>query len=179
MTAASKAGLIPTQAGANNDRFVLKTGEELSKSLQTQEFGRPLALGAVVQDAVDKKELVPLAEFLNAKKSIYAKTWIPTPWQAVSWGLKQLGVMGGESVEDRLVAGNFVVMSNVEVRQIATVYHSTTLTCSRPLQKLYWMRRQESQPPTHLAFSRKSCSLPHSHPQLAWTHSATTTSQSC
>jgi charged multivesicular body protein 7 len=100
---------------------VLKTGEELSRSLQTQEFGRPLALGAVLQDAVERKELVPLAEFLNAKKSIYAKTWIPTPWQAVSWGLKQLGVMGGESVEDKLVAGNFVVMANVEVRQDTSI----------------------------------------------------------
>ena len=129
--------MIPSQAGANNDRFVLKTGEELSRSLQTQEFGRPLALGAVFQDAVEKKELVPLAEFLNTKKSIYAKTWIPTPWQAVSWGLKQLGVMGGESVEDKLVAGNFVVMANVEVRRSTTVFHATMLTCSRPLQKLY------------------------------------------
>ncbi|GAB7331020.1 hypothetical protein MBLNU13_g02521t1 [Cladosporium sp. NU13] len=114
LSAASKKGLTPPQAGANSDRFVLKTGEELSRSLQTPEFGRPLALGAVLQDAVERKELVPLAEFLNAKKSIYAKTWMPTPWQAVSWGLKQLGVMGGEPVEDKLVAGNFVVMANVE-----------------------------------------------------------------
>jgi charged multivesicular body protein 7 len=170
LSAASKSGLISSQAGASNDRFVLKTGEELSRSLQTQEFGRPLALGAVLQDAVERKELVPLAEFLNAKKSIYAKTWIPTPWQAVSWGLKQLGVMGGESVEDKLVAGNFVVMANVEVSQSAMVLHERVLTCSRPLQKLYWMRLLESQPPTHPAFSQKSCSLPHSHLRLAWTH---------
>jgi len=76
-----------------------------------------LAIGAVVQDAIDKKELVPLKEFLNAQKSIYAKTWVPTPWQAVSWGLKQLGVIGGEPAEDKLVAGTFVVMANLEVRQ--------------------------------------------------------------
>lgn len=76
-----------------------------------------MAIGAVVQDAIDKKELVPLKEFLNAQKSIYAKTWVPTPWQAVSWGLKQLGVIGGEPAEDKLVAGTFVVMANLEVRQ--------------------------------------------------------------
>lgn len=107
---------MPAQNGAQGDRFVMRTGEELSRALQTQEFGRPLALGAVVQDAVDRKEFVPLAEFLNAQKSIYATSWIPTPWQAVRWGLKQLGVVGGESAEDRLVAGSFVVMANVEVR---------------------------------------------------------------
>jgi len=116
LSAASNAGLIPARTGANNDRFVLKTGEELSKALQTQEFGRPLAIGAVVQDAIDRKELVPLKDFLSTQKSIYAKTWVPTPWQAVSWGLKQLGVMGGEPTEDKLVAGNFVVMANLEVR---------------------------------------------------------------
>ncbi|KAL1588170.1 hypothetical protein WHR41_03208 [Cladosporium halotolerans] len=114
LSAASNAGVVPAQNGAQSDRFVMRTGEELSRALQTQEFGRPLALGAVVQDAVDRKELVPLAEFLNAQKSIYAKSWIPTPWQAVRWGLKQLGVVGGESAEDRLVAGSFVVMANVE-----------------------------------------------------------------
>lgn len=148
---------------------MLKTGEELSRSLQTQEFGRPLALGAVLQDAVERKELVPLAEFLNAKKSIYAKTWIPTPWQAVSWGLKQLGVMGGESVEDKLVAGSFVVMANVEVRQSAILFQAEMLTCSRPPRKLYWTRHLESQPPTHPAFSQKTYLLPHSHLRSAWT----------
>lgn len=70
-----------------------------------------------MQDAVNKKELVLLSEFLGAKKSIYAKTWLPTPWQAVSWGLKQLGVVGGESEDDKLVAGSFVVVANLEVRQ--------------------------------------------------------------
>lgn len=68
-----------------------------------------------MRDAVQRKELVPLREFLDAKKSIYAKSWVPTPWQVVSWGLRQLGVTGGDSAEDRLVAGNFVVMANVEV----------------------------------------------------------------
>lgn len=115
LSAAAKAGLVPAQTDAQNDRLVLRTSDELARSLQTQEFGRPLALGAVVQDALDRKELVPLKEFLETKKSVYARSWIPTPWQAVSWGLRQLGVTGGESVEDKLVAGSFVVMANLEV----------------------------------------------------------------
>ena len=116
LTAAAKAGLIPAQsAAAQHDRFVLHSGEELGRALQTQEYGRPLALGSVIEDAVKKKELVPLKDFLNAKQSVYARSWIPTPWQVVSWGLRQIGVMGGEDVEDRLVTGNFVIMANVEV----------------------------------------------------------------
>ena len=116
MTAATKAGLIPAQAGAqNDDHFVIHTGEELVRALQTPELGRPLALGAVLEDAIKRKELIPLSEFLDRKESVYAKSWVPTPWQVVSWGLRQLGVLGREGAEDRLVKGNFVVMANVEV----------------------------------------------------------------
>lgn len=115
LAAAAKVGLIPSKAGTQNDRFTLHTGEELARGLQTQEFGRPLALGAVIEDAVKRKELVPLNEFLEARQSIYAKSWIPTPWQVVSWGLRHIGLMGGQSAEDRLVTGNFVIMANVEV----------------------------------------------------------------
>ena len=115
MTAAAKEGLIPTQTGAQHDRFSLHTGEELLRALQTKEYGRPLALGSVIEDAVRKKELVPLEEFLDAKQSVYAKSWLPTPWQVMNWGLRQLGVIGREGAEDKLVTGNFVMMANLEV----------------------------------------------------------------
>lgn len=74
-----------------------------------------MALGAAIEDAARRKELIQLKEFLDAKNSVYTKSWIPTPWQVVSWGLRKLGVMGGEGVEDKLVAGDFVIMANVEV----------------------------------------------------------------
>ncbi|KAK1060265.1 hypothetical protein LTR74_011985 [Friedmanniomyces endolithicus] len=114
LTAAAKAGLVPAQAGSQHDRFTLHTGEELLRGLQTTEFGRPLALGSVLEDAVRKGQLIPVREFLDAKKSVYAKSWVPTPWQVVSWSLRQFGVTGREGVEDRLVKGDFVVMANVE-----------------------------------------------------------------
>lgn len=75
-------------------------------------------MGAVVDDAIQKRELIPLREFLEAQKSVYARSWVPSAGQVVRWGLKQLGVMG-DSAEDRLVAGNFVIMANVEVLQSA------------------------------------------------------------
>jgi len=118
LTAAAKAGLIPAQAGSQHDRFTLHTGEELLRGLQTTEFGRPLALGSVLEDAVRKGQLIPVREFLDAKKSVYAKSWVPTPWQVVSWSLRQLGVTGREGVEDRLVKGDFVAMANVEVWRV-------------------------------------------------------------
>lgn len=115
MTAGTEAGVIPSQAGTEHDRFVLHCGEQLARALQTQEFGRPLALGAAIQDAVRKKDLIQVKEFLDAKQSVYAKSWIPTPWQIVSWTLRQLRVIGEEVADDKLVAASFVVMANVEV----------------------------------------------------------------
>lgn len=116
LTAAGDAGLLPTQHGGQHDRFVVRTGEELARALQTPQYGRPLALGSVLQDAVQKRELIPLGEFLSSKTSVYATSWLPTPSQVVSWGLKQLGIIGGDRGDDRLVAGDFVLMSNLEVR---------------------------------------------------------------
>lgn len=122
LTAAANAGLIPAQSGTEHDRFVLHSGEDLARALSTREFGRPLALGAAIEDAARRKELIQLKEFLDAKKSVYAKSWIPTPWQVLSWGLRQLGVTQSDTAEDRLVAGNFVIMANVEVRRYTNPY---------------------------------------------------------
>lgn len=111
----SNAGLLSGANGAEQDRYVLHCGNELARQFQTPEFGRPLALGAVIEDAVKKKELIPLNDFLDTKQSIYVKSWIPTPWEVVSWGLRRIGVVGGDPVEDKLVTGDFVIKANVEV----------------------------------------------------------------
>lgn len=119
LTAAARAGLLPStrnSASSQPSHLAFSSGDELAKSLQTQQWGRPLALQAVIQDAVEKRELIPLNDFLNAKNSIYSKSWIPSPWQVVSWGLKQIGIGGLLGGEDKLAVGNFVVMANVEVR---------------------------------------------------------------
>ncbi|KAI7284754.1 hypothetical protein KC345_g2105 [Hortaea werneckii] len=124
LTAAANAGLIPSSsASSQHDHFVLQTGEELARALQTQELGRPLALGSVIDEAVRKKELIPVKDFLEAKESIYAKHWLPTPWQVMSWGLRQLGVIGGDSSEDKLVRGEFVIMDNLEATAKAALDH--------------------------------------------------------
>ncbi|OQO09592.1 hypothetical protein B0A48_04994 [Cryoendolithus antarcticus] len=113
LSAAAKTGLIPAQ-NTTHDRFSIRTGEELARALTTPEHGRPLALGAVIEDAVAKRELIPLRTFLDAKMTIYAKSWVPSPWQVIQWGLRQLGAGSGDLGEDKLVAGNFVAVANVE-----------------------------------------------------------------
>jgi charged multivesicular body protein 7 len=93
----------------------------------------------VIEEAVNKKELVPLQDFLDSKQSIYAKSWVPTPWQVVSWGLRQLGVLGKDGADDRLVTGTFVIMANVEaaakavVAQVSKTASNTSRIFSRDL----------------------------------------------
>ncbi|KAF2103436.1 hypothetical protein NA57DRAFT_33354 [Rhizodiscina lignyota] len=107
---AARAGLLP-----GGDLLVVKTGEELLRELEMAGWGRPGALGAVVNDAVAKGEMIPLAHFLQQRHSIYSRNRI-SPWSVLTWGLRQLGVLGAESSsEDRLVVGEFVVKANVEV----------------------------------------------------------------
>ena len=133
LTAASRAGLLPLSKTNNSQpsRLAFSSGNELAQSLQSPQWGQPLALGAVIQDAVEQRKLVPLQDFLSATKSVYSKSWVPSPWQVVSWGLRQIGIGGGPA--DKLAVGNFVVMANVEVAAEAVLRqvrqnNSTSLT---------------------------------------------------
>ncbi|KAK1635486.1 Snf7 family protein [Colletotrichum phormii] len=109
-------GRIASQLSAPN-LLVVNVDEQLVRSLESKQFGRPLALGTVVREAVADKDLYPLNEFTKAKESIYAgKTWAQVPWSVVSWAAGQLfgGVGRSTSGEDTVPKGRFVVLRNVE-----------------------------------------------------------------
>ncbi|OHE94039.1 Snf7 family protein [Colletotrichum orchidophilum] len=109
-------GRIASQVSAPN-LLVVNVDEQLVRSLESKQFGRPLALGTVVREAVAEKDLYPLNDFIKAKESIYAgKTWAQVPWSVVSWAAGQLGFGGGRSTagEDKIPQGRFVVLKNVE-----------------------------------------------------------------
>ncbi|CRK19460.1 hypothetical protein BN1723_011884 [Verticillium longisporum] len=55
-------------------RLLLTVDDSLPAHLQSRQFGRPLALGTVVREALDDGDLVPVPDFLARKESIYAKT---------------------------------------------------------------------------------------------------------
>ncbi|KAL2148581.1 hypothetical protein VTH82DRAFT_2135 [Thermothelomyces myriococcoides] len=105
------SGLAPAGRGSTPDLFVLHSGEQLLRSLESKQYGRPLALGAVVREALEAKDLVPLQEFLDAKESIYRRSW--SVWNLASWTMKQLGVADFLK-RDSLPSGQFVVVANVE-----------------------------------------------------------------
>lgn len=65
----------------------------------------------MIDDAVARKEMMGVREFLAVKESIYTKRWDISPWSVLGWGLKQLG-WGGPG--NRLPMGKLVVVSNLE-----------------------------------------------------------------
>ncbi|KAK8231671.1 Snf7-domain-containing protein [Phyllosticta capitalensis] len=130
---ATRAGLMPSQTGANN-LLTLGTGDQLLRELSTKEWGQPLALAAVIQDAVAQKELIPLKDFMSAKTSIYSWNWSAIPWSVLSWGLHQLGVLGNDS-SDRLVSGEFVVTANLEAAASAVL--SQANSAKSPIDLIY------------------------------------------
>lgn len=120
----------------SSSRFVLESSPELLRELQTQEYGQPLALGAVLEDAVNSKALIPLKEFLENKQSLYHKSWIPTPWQVLSWALRQAGLAGGSGAQDQLVSGSFVIVANVEDAAKAVLKHAEKI-CTSDADRIY------------------------------------------
>ena len=105
------SGLAPAGRAAASSLFVLHSDEQLLRALESKQYGRPLALGAVIREALAAKDLIPLREFLDAKESIYRRPW--SVWNLASWTMKQLGV-ADMLKKDSLPPGQFVVVANVE-----------------------------------------------------------------
>lgn len=106
-----RSGRAPRGRGAAPDLFVLHSDEQLLRALESKQYGRPLALGAVVREALAARDLMPLSEFLAARESIYRRPW--SVWNLAAWTMRQLGV-ADMLKSDRLQPGQFVVIANVE-----------------------------------------------------------------
>lgn len=133
--------MIPTQGG--RDLLNIKTGEELARALQHGSYGRPVCLPAVFHDAVSKKEMIPLKDFMAAQTNIYKSSWVPSPWGVLQWGLRTVGVLGQPGFGDKLELGNFVVLSNVEAaaNEVLSKMNAHTSAVDRILSKNEFLKR--------------------------------------
>jgi len=74
--------------------------------------------------------MIPLQDFLSAQTSIYNKSWCITPWQVVTWSLRQFGLHWGDGTGDKLAVGNFVVVASLEPAANAILAHLSTIASS-------------------------------------------------
>lgn len=96
----------------SSDLLAININEELFRDLESKEWGRPLALGTVVDESIRRKDIIPVKEFQDSKESIYYNPWSLNPLNLLGWGLRQLGVAGGFGT--KVATGQFVVLQNLE-----------------------------------------------------------------
>lgn len=142
LTQAARAGVIPGQ-GTTHDLLFIRTADELARALQHPQYGKPTCLPAVFHEALQKKEMILLKDFMNSTTSIYKTSWIPTPWSALQWSLRTVGVLGKPTPPDKLAVRNYVVLKNVEVAgdEILKKMKEHTSTADRVLSRRDFLNR--------------------------------------
>ena len=157
MTSASSKGSKAVSASASLNFLILTSGPALLDALQSDRYGRPLALDAVIREAVQARDLVPLEAFLRAKESIYdRRSWsawaVSLPWNALSWGLHRLGVVEGRPQQaqgqpaffslifpstsgSRIAPDQLVVLANVEAA--AAAFADKTADAQSPFERVW------------------------------------------
>ncbi|KIW21506.1 hypothetical protein PV08_02086 [Exophiala spinifera] len=112
LTRAALAGQLPVA----EQRLILQTSDDLLNALASPQYGRPSGLGHVLDEAVRSGKMIDVQDFLTSDKSIYTKTWIPSPLAILRWGLQRAGLVGTGSydVNGHLRRGNLVLVSALE-----------------------------------------------------------------
>ncbi|KAL1973057.1 hypothetical protein VTN31DRAFT_6599 [Thermomyces dupontii] len=97
---AARKGQVVTSgdgtAGRKRDHLVLKVDENLLQELESPEWGKPVALGCVFDEAMQKRSMLPLQVYLSSASSLSASRWrmidpsALSPWKVVEWGWRQL-----------------------------------------------------------------------------------------
>jgi charged multivesicular body protein 7 len=100
-------------------------------------------LPAVFHEAVQRKEMVLVKDFMSSTTSIYKTSWVPTPWSALQWSLRTVGVLGKAAPPDKLAVRNYVVLKNVEVAgdEILKKMKEHTSTADRVLSRRDFLDR--------------------------------------
>ncbi|KAI2899309.1 hypothetical protein CBS63078_7269 [Aspergillus niger] len=135
LTSAAKHGYIaphgPVSKGKAN-HLILRADESLLRDLEIPECGRPVALGAVFDEATRNRTMVPLHLYRTNPASLRKPQWgidtsVLSPWAVMSWGMKQLkgAVIGSEEATPRLQPQELVLVENLKEAADRVVKHAT------------------------------------------------------
>jgi charged multivesicular body protein 7 len=105
----------------SHDLLSFTADDELLRALETKEWGRPLALGTVVREALARREALTFKEFMERKESLRDRWWglglrlnvnVPTVGDVLGWGLRQLGILGEGNADT--FPGRVILLENLE-----------------------------------------------------------------
>ncbi|KAE8154758.1 Snf7-domain-containing protein [Aspergillus avenaceus] len=132
LTKAAKNGYISSSRGqvstpsksANrkSDHLLLRADQSLLRDLETLEWGQPVALGAVFEEAMRNRAMIPLQVYRTNPASLRKPQWgfidpgVLNPWNVMSWGLKTLKgvVVGVDESSPGLQGQEFVIVENLK-----------------------------------------------------------------
>ncbi|OAL64878.1 SNF7 family protein [Trichophyton rubrum] len=112
-----------------NNLLVLRTSNALMVDLETREWGRPLSLQCVIDEALRSGHMMLLDTFLNSQTSPFRSGWLrlpspPSLSQVVMWGMKQAhGLVTGSDIDSlagtgTLQTSELVLVDNVKFAHI-------------------------------------------------------------
>ncbi|KAI4227513.1 MAG: hypothetical protein L6R36_002353 [Xanthoria steineri] len=110
---AASAGLVVGRDGTVH-RLSLETGPYLLQKLESSEWGRPLAINAVIDEAIARRQMLSYHAFLASPHSIYSRSWTELPWRFVAWGLEHMGLRQTVSSKDSRQTRELVLIPNLE-----------------------------------------------------------------
>jgi len=150
LVAATRDGVIPPDphaAATLDSRFILPTGDHLLKALETRQYGIPVALGKVIQDAVKRRDMIELHEFKSSPTSIYQKRWlpsIPSLGDILLWSWTSL--VGSKNT---LPKGQWVIPQNLEAAS-SLLLHQLQSHSQSPTESIHTLSSiQQSLPLSH------------------------------
>ncbi|KAL3474004.1 Snf7-domain-containing protein [Aspergillus californicus] len=129
LTKAAREGYIHSrsqqgpEAGKRKcNHLALRVDEGLVRDLESAEWGRPVALPGVFEDAIWNRTMIPIQLYQASSTSLRKPQWglIDTtalsPWNVMAWGVKQLRgvVVGSGSDIPRLQAQELVLVENLK-----------------------------------------------------------------
>ncbi|GAB1210431.1 hypothetical protein APSETT445_009223 [Aspergillus pseudonomiae] len=132
LTKAAKHGYISSSYGQpstlskgakwKSDHLVLRADKSLLRDLEIPEWGQPVALGAVLEEAMQNRTIVPLQVYRVNPAILQKPQWrlidpgVLNPWNVMSWGLKQLKgvVVGTDESSPGLQGQEWILVENLK-----------------------------------------------------------------
>ncbi|KAE8346375.1 hypothetical protein BDV24DRAFT_80598 [Aspergillus arachidicola] len=132
LTKAAKHGYISSSHGQlstpskgatrKSDHLILRADKSLLRDLEIPEWGQPVALGAVLEEAMQNRTIVPLQMYRVNPAILQKPQWrlidpgVLNPWNVMSWGLKQLKgvVVGTDESSPGLQGQEWVLVENLK-----------------------------------------------------------------
>ncbi|KAH8696708.1 putative vacuolar sorting protein SNF7 family protein [Talaromyces proteolyticus] len=146
LTKAALAGYVASNSasGQKRDHLSLSADENLLRDLEIPEWGRPVALGSVFDEAVQKRRMIPLELYKSSAFSLKTSRWrvvdpgILSPWNVMNWSLRQLKglVVGTEGTGATLDVQRLVLVENLEEAAKRIINTATGIDIS-PLNRIY------------------------------------------